>query len=85
MRFVYCAYRPEDEPSLSVQPQRAAMASSAAVANGLNALGLRARRILWRSAALGGMVLASLLLVEEAMSADTERRNINMVVQTGSR
>ena len=67
-RFVYPVYQPPEQPILAVQSQRALLTATQGAANGLQTLGKRTRRFVWRLAALAGMVLASLLLVEQAMS-----------------
>ncbi len=67
-RMLFCVYRKPESVPLTLVPQETATKTpgvplQSAVTNGIGMI----RSNLWRIAAVGGMLLASLLLLEEAM------------------
>jgi ribulose bisphosphate carboxylase small subunit len=70
IRFVYSVHRPQDNPPGTTVSQQVRVPARAG-ANSLHSLGSRvqaARNALWRYAALVGMMVASVIMVEQAIS-----------------
>jgi ribulose bisphosphate carboxylase small subunit len=71
VRFVYWVYRPDYDAALIAQPEQQVTSVNSGVSRWVSLLGdsiKAARSRLWRIITVTGMVLASLLLLEEVMA-----------------